>query len=68
MHFRDNVRERALAGGVCKSGSKKKREKLIEGKWDGAVAENRVGCDRTGHVCRPESGCSGREPGRAERD
>lgn len=65
MHFRDNVCARA--GDVYKSGSKK-REKLIEGKWDGAVAENRVGCDRTGRVCRPESGCSGREPGRAERD
>ena len=67
MHFRNNVR----AGGVYKGRLKKKknkREKLIEGKWDGAVAENRVGCDRTGRVCRPESGCSGREPGRAERD
>lgn len=49
MHFRDNVRERERGGWRIRAGQGEKREKLIEGKWDGAmaVAENRVDCDRT---------------------
>lgn len=53
---------------MYKSGSKKRGAKLIEGKWDGAVAENRVGCDRTACVGQNRGVPGGKPEGRAERD